>query len=364
MIMAANPMTVQKMFAHLMPVGTEMQVTVIPSMESEETIRVRSTGGCFGVLTPGYDFPQGTLITAKVVDFQEGIPVFEPSAEWVLAKTPQKARVLFTTPYGIVVELEERAGCYVSYQKQQGLPEELKNLKEGQGVLVCGLSSAANGTYNAQTLRPAPEEEKLPEDPMANWPETKISEVMLQGSRKRCGKAVLGKILLAEITGERFARLSNGEMLELKEGYFPRSVKRAFVRVIFITQENKVFVELVKADETPQQIPQVQAAAEDMTVVGYRNEEVRRKGSAAGSLWFAGPYKLGYNYRVRIDDGVPFFEPSKENPKYPVGIVNIDIEDKCRDSFANEDEVICRINHIRRAGDDVYTFRVSILKVV
>ena len=365
MIMATNPITVQKMFVHLMPVGTEMQVTVIPSMENEEAIRVRSTSGCFGILSPGNNFPQGTLISAKVVDFQEGIPVFEPIAEWKLTKTPQKARVLFTTPCGIAAELEEHPGCYVSYQKQQGLPEELKDLKENSRVIVCGLTPADNGTYNAQTLRPVPEEKAAAaEDPMAPWPESKIKEAVAQGSRKCCGKARLGKVVAVEVTTPLHGKMKNGETVKLRNGFFPGSAERAFVRIVFIfnTEDNRILGELVKVDDT------VKAAApaekEDVTAVGYCNDEIRRAAVSARSLWQAGPYKLGYNYKVRIDGGVPFFEPSREVSKYPVGIVNVNIDDRCRQTFSDEDEVICRINHIHRDGDDVYTFRVSILKVV
>ena len=361
-----RPFEVQQMFASLFRVGTEMQVTVIPS-GNEETIRVRSTGGCFGILSPDYEFPVGTLITAQVANIQNGVPVFEPTKEWLLARTPQKGRVVFFTPRGVVVELKENT--YAVYQPAQGLSEDLQAaLREDREVEVCSLTKTSDGTYTAQKLQMIPEAEKpQPTDPLVSWNDAKISEVLALGSRKMLGQAKLGKILLVEVTGSKVAQMSKGGTVTLREGFFPRDVKRALVRVVFIPQDGQPQVEFVKADNPK---PENQASkafaakAEDTTAVGYRNDEVVQKAREMGSLWFAGPYKLGFNYRVTIEDGVPVFAPDKSNPKYPVGIVNIDIEDKCQERFSEEDEVICRINDIRHAGGDIYTFKVSILKVL
>ena len=361
--MTSSPIKVQQMFANLFKIGTEMQVTVIPS--SGDEIRVRSTGGCFGTLAPEYSFPVGTLITAQVADIQNGVPVFEPSDEWLLARTPQKGRVVFFTPRGVVVELAENT--YAVYQPAQGLSEELQaTLKEGQNVAVCNLIKTGEGTYTAQTLQIVSEAEKpQPTDPMAPWSEEKITEVVAMGSRKVLGQAKLGKVITVEVTSSKAAQMSKGGMVALQEGYFPRGVERAFVRVVFIPKDGQPQVEFVKADTKPEnQAPKTFAAkAEDQTAIGYRNDEVVQKGRENGSLWFAGPnqlYKLGTNYRVRMEAGVPTFE----DKAYPAFTFNVIIDDRCQQHIADGEEVVCRINHISRQSQSSFTFNVSILKVL
>lgn len=351
------------MFMHLMPVGTKMQVTVIPAAENEEAVRVRATGGCFGVMAPGNNYREGTLITAEVVDFQDGIPVFEPTAEWKMTKLPQPARVLFSTPCGVVVELLEQAENFVSYQPAAGLPEELQNLKENQKVFVTGLSKLSNGTYTAQALEPAAEEEKpRPADMMAPWTEEEIEKQVLLGSRKCWGKVRLGKVVAAEVTGGRYAQLRNGEIAQLAEGKFPSDAKRVFVRVVFITQENKVSVSLVKVNNTPELKPVSQI--KNKTAVGYCDEEIKATALEQKSLCFAGPYRLGFNYRVKVKDGVPFFEPTRERSGYPVDKIDISLEDSCQAHLDDADEVVCRVNYILPSGNKRYTFSVSVLKVL
>ena len=87
-----SPLQVQRMFTHLLPIGAEMNVLIIPSTNQLEK-KVKSDGGCFGILVDDLDLPQGTTITAKIIDIKDGQPVFEPTPEWKLAKLPQKARV-------------------------------------------------------------------------------------------------------------------------------------------------------------------------------------------------------------------------------------------------------------------------------
>ena len=354
-----SPFEVQQMFANLFKVGTEMLVTVIPS-GNEGTIRVRSTGGCFGILSPDYEFPVGTLITAQVADIQNGVPVFEPTQEWLLARTPQKGRVVFFTPRGVVVELAENT--YAVYQPAQGLSEELQTaLKERQEVAVCGLTKTSEGTYTAQKLQMVSETApRHPEDPLAPWSEEKIAEVVAMGSRKVLGQAKLGKVITVEVASSKAAQMSKGGMVALREGYFPRGVERAFVRVVFIPQDGLPQVEFIKADNTKTEKPAFVAKSVDTTTVGYRNDEAIQRGRENGSLWFAGPnqlYKLGFNYRVKMDSGIPTFE-DKTYPAFTF------IDDRCQEHIADGEEVVCRINHISRQSQVSFTFNVSILKVL
>ncbi len=348
-------------FPDLLTVGMEMQVTVIPS--SGDEIRVKTLGGCFGTLVSEYEFPVGTLITVMVKEIVGWRPVFEPTQEWLMTRTPQKGRVAFATPLGVVVELKENT--YVVYQPAQGLPEELQAaLKEGREVEVCGLTKTSEGTYTAQTLKVIPEAEKLqPEDPLAPWSEEKITEVVTMGSRKVLGQAKLGKVITVEVASSKAAQMSKGGMVALREGYFPRGVKRAFVRVVYIDKASKeVLVEFIKADHTSEK-PVFVAKSVDTTTVGYRNDKVVQRGRENGSLWFAGPnqlYKLGFNYRVKMDSGIPTFE----DKTYPAFTFNVVIDDRCQEHIADGEDVICRVNHISRQSQVSFTFNVSILRVL
>lgn len=364
MTMTSSPIEVQQMFANLFKVGTEMQVTVIPS-GNEDTILVQSTGGCVGTLSPGYKFPVGTLISAIVTEIINRKPVFEPTQEWLLAKTPQKGRVVFSTPLGVVVELQLKEKIfYAVYQPAQGLSEELQAaLKERQEVIVCSLTKTSEGTYEAQTLNVIPEAEKpQPTDPMAPWSKEKITEVA-KISATMWRQAKLGKVFAVEVISSTVAQMSKGGMVTLKEGKFPQYIKRAFVRVVYIDKASKeVLVEFIKADHTSKK-PVFVAKAEDPTAVGYRNDEVVQKARENGSLWFAGPnqmYKLGTNYRVKMEAGVPTFE----DKAYPAFTFNVIIDDRCQEHIADGEEVICRVNHISRQSQVSFTFNVSILRVL
>ncbi len=351
-------------FPDLLTVGMEMQVTVIPS--SGDEIRVKTLGGCFGTLVSEYEFPVGTLITVTVKEIVGWRPVFEPTQEWLMTRTPQKGRVVFSTPLGVVIELAENV--YAVYQPAQGLSEELQaTLKEGREVEVRGLTKTSEGTYEAQTLNVIPEAEKpQPKDPMAPWDEKKITDVVAQGSRKVLGQAKLGKVITVDVTGSKAAQMSKGGMVTLREGYFPRGIARAFVRVVFIPQDGQPQVEFVKADNPKPEKPAPKAfvaKAEDPTAVGYRNDEVVQKARENGSLWFAGPnqmYKLGTNYRVKMEDNVPTFE----DKAYPAFTFNVIIDDRCQEHIADGEEVICRVNHISRQSQTSFTFNVSVLKVL
>ena len=361
--MTSSPTEVQQMFVNLFKIGTEMQVTVILSKESEDTILVQSTGGCVGTLSPGYKFPVGTLISAMVTEIINRKPVFEPTQEWLLARTPQKGRVVFSTPLGVVVELQLKEKIfYAVYQPAQGLSEELQAaLRENREVEVCSLTKTSDGTYTAQTLQIVSEAEKpQPEDPMAPWDEKKIAEVVAMGSRKVLGQAKLGKVITVEVASSKAAQMSKGGMVALREGYFPRGVERAFVRVVFIPQDGLPQVEFVKADNPKPEKSAFVTKAEDSTAVGYRNDAIVQKAKEMGSLWFAGPYKLGYNYRVTIEDGVPVFE----DKAYPAVTFNVIIDDRCQQHIADGEEVICRVNHISRQSQTSFTFNVSVLKVL
>lgn len=230
------------MFTHLFPIGTEMNVLTIPSTNPLEK-KVKSDGGCFGVLTDGLDFPQGTTITAKIIAIKDGQPVFEPTAEWKQAKLPQKARVLFATPAGLALELE--TGGYVTYAPAKGMPEELKEIKEGQMVMVVGLKPMADQMLSAAKAWIPEPADPSEANPMLPWSIQKINEAISQGSRKCYGKARLGKIYSVEVTADRRAKLGKDEIVELRSGRFPQVAQRDFVRVVFIDQNNNIYVERV-----------------------------------------------------------------------------------------------------------------------
>ena len=229
------------MFVHLFPIGTEMNVLTIPSTNPLEK-KVKSDGGCFGVLTDGLDFPQGTTITAKIISIKDGQPIFEPTAEWKQAKLPQKARVLFATPAGLALELE--SGGYVTYAPAKGMPEELKSIKDGQTVMVVGLKPMADQMLSAAKAWIPEPADPSEVNPILPWSDQKISEVMAQGSRKVRGKARLGKVYSVVATSDRRAKLGD-DIVELRSGRFPQVDQRTFVRVVFIDQNNNIYVELV-----------------------------------------------------------------------------------------------------------------------
>lgn len=359
------------MFANLFKVGTEMQVTVIPS-GNEETIRVRSTGGCFGILSPDYEFPVGTLITAQVANIQNGVPVFEPTQEWLLARTPQKGRVVFFTPRGVVVELKENT--YAVYQPAQGLSEDLQAaLREDREVEVCSLTKTSDGTYTAQKLQIVSEAEKpQPEDPMAPWDEKKIAEVVAMGSRKVLGQAKLGKVITVEVASSKAAQMSKGGMVALREGYFPRGVERAFVRVVFIPQDGLPQVEFVKADnpKPENQAPKAFVAkAEDPTAVGQCDEKIAQEAQAKGSLYYAGPssvnaiYRLGYAYKVRMGKDTPIFNLDLHRDF----AFEVLVDEGLEQDIPCGAEVICRVKYIgftEKNNRKAYTIHVSILEVL
>ena len=230
------------MFTHLLPIGAEMNVLIIPSSDPHEK-KVKSDGGCFGILADDLDLPQGTTITAKIIDIKDGQPVFEPTPEWKLAKLPQKARVLFITPVGLALELE--TGGYVTYAPK-GMPEELKGIKDGQTVMVVGLKPMADQMLSAAKVWIPEPADSSEANLMIPWSEQKINEVVAQGSRKVRGKARLGKVYSVEVTSDRCAKLSREDMVELRSGYFPQVGTIAFVRVVFIDQNNKIYVEVIK----------------------------------------------------------------------------------------------------------------------
>ena len=356
-------------FPDLLTVGMEMQVTVIPS--SGDEIRVKTLGGCFGILSSGYSFPVGTLITAQVADIQNGVPVFEPSDEWLMTRTPQKGRVVFSTPLGVVIELAENV--YAAYQPAQGLSAELKDLKERQEVIVCGLTKMSDGAYTAQTLQIVSEAEKpQPEDPMAPWDEKKITDVVAQGSRKVLGQAKLGKVITVDVTGSKAAQMSKGGMVTLREGYFPRGIARAFVRVVFIPQDGQPQVEFVKADNPKPEKPAPKAfvaKAENTTAVGQCDEKIAREAQANGSLWFAGPssvnaiYRLGYAYKVRMGENAPVFNLDLHRD-FSFEVL---IDEGLEQDIPCGSEIVCRVKYIgftEKNNRKAYTLHVSILEVL
>lgn len=129
---------VQKKFSCLFPKGTVMEVMTVAS-DNDVPNLVKSAGGCYGLLVHGYDFPLKTRITTVVIGQHNGMPLLEPAKEWLMSYAPHRAYVLFSTPLGVAMRLKDAENQYVSYLCEQGIPEHLQQLKNGDEVVVYGL---------------------------------------------------------------------------------------------------------------------------------------------------------------------------------------------------------------------------------
>ncbi len=359
--MVKNIFDLQKRFSNLLKVGDEMQVYVIPS-QNEEICHVKTIGGVFGTMMSGWSFPQGTVLKVRICELVDNLPVFAPTEEWKLEKLPQEARICFITPRAIVVELLDKPGAYACYQPLHGLTEAETQLTENQKVMVRGLSyDAAKDYYLASYLESVADEPEPEEtNPLLPWTPKQIEEAVYMGSRKMYGRAKLGKIFLVDVINAIAVQFPDGTKGILREGNFPVDIAKAFVRVEYISQNNEVTVRFVGKDKTSPVTTAVSSLKPEDC--GYCDETLRLEALNNGSKSVAGPYKLGYNYKVKMKGGLPLFEPTREISKYPVNSVSIaNVVELCHD-YEDAEEVICRVDYINHVGVGNFIFNVTIIR--
>ena len=350
---------------NLLQEGDVLPVFVIPGRDGRN--QVKSRGGILGKLSSETSLETGTSFEAQVVGFEENIPIFAPTEEWLFANQQQEATVICVFPRGIAMDTE--SGKLIYYESNQ-LSEDLQELKEGDTVFVKGLTKEiSNGCemYKASSLTVAPQVEKTkPTTSVETWGQEQMEQALRQGSRKMFGRAKLGKVVTVVDCYYNHAKLADGTDVYLAEDkLFPKWAKRAIVRIVFISQDNRVTVELIKVENPKPDKPYTRPTIDnDPTSVGYWNKTFADDASNQGSKWQAGPYKLGRNYKVELDeDGNPIFKPTREKPQYPVNSVRVTALKKDCDCQAF-DEVSCRIDFIHCEGNGNYVFEVTILKVL
>lgn len=227
---------VQKKFSCLFPKGTVMEVMTVAS-DNDVPNLVKSTGGCYGLLVHGYDFPLETRITTVVIGQHNGMPLLEPTKEWLMSYGPHRARVLFATAQGIAMQLKDRGNQYVHFLCEHGVPERLQPLKSGDEVLAFGLKKIDDDRYVAANV------ELLKRSP---WSQEREAEALANGSYKCFRAIVLGEVYEAEILNDRGVYLAFRQVARLAEGRFPQGIKLALVRVVFVAPHN-FQVEFVQA---------------------------------------------------------------------------------------------------------------------
>lgn len=348
--------------------GDTLKVQVIPG--SGGKIQVRSNGGILGILAPGNSFAQGTSIEAKVTAFENDVPVFEPTEEWLFTNQPQRATVSLIFPRGIGAETPNGKLIYYEYNK---LPEVLQDLKVGDEVLAYNLvREAKNGCemYKASRLEPAPKESK-PTSELEAWSSQRIEDAYNAGLSKQWQGIFLGKKYWVEVCNSNSA-LFKGVPISLEEGsYFPRGCKRAEVLITYISGEKvgankEIRAKFVRKEDVFNEAPakSLHYRFDDPTSIGYWDKKFAYEAEAQGSKRLAGIYQLGRNYKVEIsEDGKPIFLPSREKPMYPVNSVKISkVSSEC--DFEALDQVSCRIDFIYNEGNGNYAFEVTVLKVL
>ena len=219
-----------------------MEVMTVAS-DNDVPNLVKSTGGCYGLLVHGYDFPLETRITTVVIGQHNGMPLLEPAKEWLMSYAPHRACVLFSTPLGVAMRLKDAENQYVSYLCEQGIPEHLQQLKDGDEVVVYGLKKMADDMYVAANV-------ELPKAPF--WPQERMGQAIASGSYKSYRAIVLGELYEADICTDSCVKLSYQILARRADGRFPKEHvgKRALVRVVFIKPRDILveFVQLLNAE--------------------------------------------------------------------------------------------------------------------
>ena len=335
-----------------------------------DKVQVRSKGGILGTLSPEKQIAQGIVIEAKVARFEDGVPVFEPTEEWLFITQSQRATVSLIFPRGIGAETSSGKLIYYECNK---LPEVLQGLNVGDEVLAYNLvKEAKNGCemYKAIRLEPAPKESK-PTSELEAWSSEQIEKAHKAGLSKQWQGVFLGKKCWVEVHNSRSASFKEVP-ISLEEGsYFPRGCKRAEVLITYISGEKvgankEIRAKFVRKEDVFSEAPakSIHYHFDDQTSVGYWDKKFAIEAEAQGSKRLAGIYQLGRNYKVEIgEDGKPTFLPSREKPLYPVNSVKISkVSSEC--DFEAFDIVSCRIDFIYNEGNGNYVFEVTVLKVL
>lgn len=370
---------------NLFQVGDVVNGTIV---SNDGMAKVKTTGGCYGMLVGSVPdcLTVGSAVEVEVKDVIDGIPAFVFTKEFLFDKVWQNATVCFAGPRAVIVEFDDRPETYGAYEPSAGLAPELQKLTAGDKVIVLELKKGefCREYYGigrlkvkpAETVTPAAGEEK-PEktenEMIKPWPKERIEDVFNSGSRKMYGKVSLGKVYTVIPFGKsgKEVQFPDGQVGDL-DVYFPKGWPRAMVRVVFITQANRPKAKLIRGEAEPV----VHTGITDLTPVRekmkerdskegknrFRNEEIFRVGLANGSCYRAGGYWLGYNYKVQVKDGEPYFAPANQDPKNILERARVIVKGGA--SFNEGDYVCAEVAFIRREGTTHnYTFEVNILKV-
>lgn len=349
---------------------------------SESNAKVKTTGGCYGIILGKIPetLVESSAVEVVVREIKDGLPIFGFTQDFLFDKIKQDATVCFSSPRAVIVEFDSRPETYGSYEPAGGIAPELQSLTAGDKVIVSELKNSVNREcYGVGKLEIKPVEtaaavgekktdkpEKSENDMLKPWPKEKIDEVFRKGSRKMYGKVVLGKVYTVTPYGKsgKEVQFPDGQVGDLNVS-FPKAWPRAMVRVVFISQSNRPRAELIRGEADPvSDNPALKAkrtsSKDDKNK--FRNDEVFRGALAKGSCYRAGGYWLGYNYKVEVKDGSPYFAPANQDPKNILERARVIIKGGV---MFNEGDVVCaEVAFIRREGTTHnYTFEVNILKV-
>lgn len=358
---------------------------------SEGSAKVKTTGGCYGTIIGKIPdtLVESSAVEVIVSDIKDGLPVFTFTQDFLFDKIKQDATVCFASPHAVIVEFDSRPETYGSYEPSGGMTPELQNLTSGDKVVVSELKTGAlcQEYFSIGKLEIKPAEvavsavaeiksdkpEKSDNDMLKPWPKERIEDVFNSGSRKMYGKVSLGKVYTVIPFGKsgKEVQFPDGQVGDL-DVYFPKGCPRAMVRVVFINQANRPKAKLIRGEAEPV----VHTGITDLTPVRekmkkeiakdgknkFRNEEIFRAGLAGGSCYRAGGYWLGYNYKVEVKNGLPYFAPANQDPKNILERARVVVKDGA--SFNEGDYVCAEVAFIRREGTTHnYTFEVNVLKV-
>lgn len=373
---------------NLFQVGDVVSGTIV---SIDGMAKVKTTGGCYGMLVCNIPDCLGIshAVEVEVKEVIDGIPAFVFTKGFLFDKVWQNATVCFAGPRAIIVEFDEYPETYGAYEPATGLAPELQKLTAGDKVICHELKKGdfcreyygigrvkikpAEAAVPAVTEKKPDKPEKTDNDLLKPWPKEKIEEVFKKGSRKMYGKVSLGKVYLVTPYGKsgKEVQFPDGQVGDLNVS-FPKAWPRAMVRVVFISQGNRPRAELIRGEiEPPSQneaagskaaSPKAKTQSPKNGKNKYRNEEVFSAALAKGSCYRAGGYWLGYNYKVEVKNGSPYFAPANQDPKNILERARVIVKGGA--SFNEGDYVCAEIAFIRREGTTHnYTFEVNILKV-
>ncbi len=373
-----NLENIQKMF-DLFKIGDVVSGSIVTLYEGGA--KVKTTGGCFGDITGEIPntLEEGSLVQLRVCAKKDKMPIFEFMPGFLFDKVPQNATVCFVGPREIVIAFDALPETYGIYRLE--MTPGLQKLKDGDKVVASGLTKKEQyylvdklaPTTLAKVTEPAAKEKVQPAeaDILSPWSKEKVAEVFAKGSRKKYGKVELGRIYSVTPYGRsgKEVQFPDGQVGDLNVS-FPKGWARALVRVVFISQGNRPSAELIRGDEksslAEEKAPDIQT--EDLGKKSgknkFRNDAVFNTALAQGSCYRAGGYWLGYNYKVPIKKGIPYFAPTNQDPKNIMEQAQVIVLRNLAKTFKEGDFVCAEISYIRREGlTHNYTFEVKILKV-